>query len=424
MYDKHTLANGMRIIGERITYVNSVSIGIWIKTGSRNETPDVSGASHFIEHMLFKGTERRTAKEIAACIDNVGGQLNAFTSKENTCYYVKVLDTHLDLAVDLLSDMINESLFDEKELLKEKGVIIEEIGMYEDNPEEMVHDILINTIWNSDPLGMPILGTIESLEPMNRDTLLKYMKEQYTPENMVFSISGNYNFQEVIALAEEKFGKMIPNTEVKNRLSIPAFSPESIKKQKETEQVHYCIAYDAYSFGHRLYFPLLVLSNLFGGAMSSRLFQRIREELGLVYSVFSYTSNFADCGLFSIYAGMNPSQYDVVVKLIDEEIQKLIEDGVNETELYNSKEQLKGSYTLGLESTSGRMISLGKNLIMQDKVYTPKEILTKIEKVSMTEIRETIDDIFKGKRYGYASIGNFKTKKPKKPSTKKVMKPE
>ena len=414
MYDKFTLTNGMRIIGERITHVNSVSIGIWIKTGSRNETPENNGVSHFIEHMLFKGTKKRNSKEIAACIDNVGGQLNAFTSKENTCYYVKVLDTHLDLAVDLLSDMINDSLFDEKELLKEKGVIIEEIGMYEDNPEEMVHDILTNIIWNSDPLGMPILGTKETLDSMNRDTLLQYLKKQYTPENMVLSISGNYDFDTVKALAEEKFGKMEPEKEGGEKLSVPDFSPESLKKQKDTEQVHYCIAYDAYSFGHRLYFPLLVLSNLFGGAMSSRLFQRIREEMGLAYSVFSYTSNFADCGLFSIYAGMNPSQYDLVVKVIDEEIEKLINEGVNEEELYNSKEQLKGSYILGLESTSGRMISLGKNLIMQNTVYTPKEILEKIEKVTMTEIRETIDDIFKGKKYGYASIGNFKGKKSKK----------
>lgn len=414
MYDKFTLANGMRIIGERITHVNSVSIGIWIKTGSRNETPENNGVSHFIEHMLFKGTKKRNSKEIAACIDNVGGQLNAFTSKENTCFYVKVLDTHLDLAVDLLSDMINDSLFDEKELIKEKGVIIEEIGMYEDNPEEMVHDILTNIIWNRDPLGMPILGTKETLDSMSRDTLIQYLKEQYTPENMVLSISGNYDFNTVVALAEEKFGKMESKPDSGNKLSVPNFSPESLKKQKDTEQVHYCIAYDAYSFGHRLYFPMLVLSNLFGGAMSSRLFQRIREEMGLAYSVFSYTSNFADCGLFSIYAGMNPSQYELVVKTIDEEIVKLINEGVNEEELYNSKEQLKGSYILGLESTSGRMISLGKNLIMQNKVYTPKEILAKIEKVTMVEIRETIDDIFKGKKYGFASIGNFKVKKPKK----------
>ena len=414
MYDKHTLANGMRIIGERITHVNSVSIGIWIKTGSRNETPENSGVSHFIEHMLFKGTKNRSAKEIAACIDNVGGQLNAFTSKESTCYYVKVLDTHLDLAVELISDMINESVFDEKEMGKEKGVIIEEIGMYEDNPEEMVHDILTNIIWNNDPLGMPILGTKETLGAMDRFTLIDFMKEHYTPDNMVFSISGNYNFENVISLAEEKFGKMLNTEEKRKELKAPVFTPATFKKQKSTEQVHYCIGFDAYPYGHRLYFPLIILSNLFGGAMSSRLFQRIREEMGLAYSVFSYTSNFADCGLFCIYAGMNPSQYDLVVEVIDEEIQKLLDHGVNEEELYNAKEQLKGSYILGLESTSGRMISLGKNLIMQNKTHTPKEILAKIEKVDMLEIQETINDVFKNKKHGRASIGNFRAKNKEK----------
>jgi len=407
MYDHNKLSNGIRVIGERITFVNSVSVGVWVRTGSRNENETTNGSAHFIEHMLFKGTKKRTAKQIASTVDNVGGQMNAFTGKENTCYYIKVLDSHADLAIDLLGDMLNESIFDENELLKEKSVIIEEINMYEDSPEDLIHEIMNNVIYENHPLGMSILGTTESLNKMTRDDLLKYMSEHYIPENIVISLSGNYDFDKILVLLEQAFGKIKNDNSIRANVSSPIFIEKNFEKTKPIEQVHYCKSFEAYPFTHERYFALMVLNNLLGSSMSSRLFQKIREELGLAYSVFSYTSNFQDSGALTIYAGMNPTQYDLAVKTIDEEIEKLLDGGITTEELYNSKEQLKGNYILGLESTSGRMVTLGKNLLMQNKVFTPKEILEKFEAVNMDEINQVIIDVFKNSKKASASLGNF-----------------
>lgn len=407
MYKKHHMKNGIRIVTEEIPYVNSVSVGIWVRVGSRNEIIENNGVSHFIEHMLFKGTKNRSAKEIANSIDKIGGQLNAFTSKESTCYYAKVLDSHFDIALDVLSDMFLQSNFSQEEIDKEKGVIIEEISMYEDSPEDLVHDLFSQGVWSANPLGMAILGTEESLDRIDRKRLVSYFDSNYIPENIVISVVGNIKHETVVEKVEGRFGHL---SDVKKRSSIiekPDFSPVKITKNKDTEQVHLCLGFEGIETEHELFYPLLTMNNIFGGAMSSRLFQKIREDRGLAYSVFSYPSSYEDCGLFSIYAGMKPTQLKNVTQLILEEINILKDKGLTEEELFDSKEQMKGSYTLGLESTSGRMISIGKNELMNNKIHSPSEVLEKIDKVDMDSVNKAIELIFNLDRMGGAVIGTF-----------------
>jgi len=405
MYIKHKLDNGVRIVAEEIKYVNSVSIGIWVKVGSRNEDEGNNGISHFIEHMLFKGTKNRTAKEIAGTIDKIGGQLNAFTAKECTCFYAKVLDTHFDIALDILSDMFFNSTFSENEIEKEKGVVLEEIGMYEDSPEDLVHDIFNQSVWSKNPLGMPILGTEETLKAIKRQDIIDYIDSNYTPENIVISVVGNFDKEHVLSEIEKVFSKHKAFKKDKVIINEPVFTPIYKHKEKNTEQAHLCIGFKGFELSNKYTYPLLVLNNIFGGAMSSRLFQKIREEKGLAYSVFSYPSSYTDCGILSIYAGMKPNQLDYAIELIIEEINQIKANGISEEELYDSKEQIKGSYILGLESTSGRMNSIGKSELLLDKIYSPKEIIELIDAVTMDDINHVINLVFNIEKMGAAIIG-------------------
>ena len=298
MFIRETLDNGIRIVAEKIEHVNSISIGIWVKTGSRYENSTNNGVSHFIEHMLFKGTKNRTAKEIANSIDKIGGQLNAFTSKECTCFYAKVLNTHFDIALDVLSDMFLNSDFSKKEILKEKGVVLEEISMYEDSPEDQVHDVLTQTIWAGDPLGMSILGTEASLKSLTRKAITDYLKKNYTANNIVISLVGNFNRNYVFGEISKTFNNHNPDNSIRKSSSVPSFVSNHMHKTKNTEQTHICLGYNGVELGSKYTYPLLVMNNIFGGSMSSRLFQRIREEQGLAYSVFSYPSSYIGCGLF------------------------------------------------------------------------------------------------------------------------------
>lgn len=407
MYQKEQLTNGIRIVTEEIPYVNSVSIGIWVKAGSRYENNENNGISHFIEHMLFKGTEKRSAKEIATAIDKIGGQLNAFTAKESTCFYAKVLDTHFDIALDVLADMYFNSSFAHQEIEKEKGVVIEEINMYEDSPEDLVHDLFSQVVWSGNPLGMSILGTEQSLGNLTRESILQYFKENYTPQNTVISIVGNFKHGNVVEKIREYFERAEKASCAASNIAVPTFSPEYAVKNKNTEQVHLCMGFNGVDMKSSEFYPMLVLNNIFGGAMSSRLFQKIREDRGLAYSVFSYPSSFEDCGLFSIYAGAKPGNLKSVAELIMEEIYMLKKNGITKEELYDSKEQLKGSYTLGLESTSGRMISIGKSELLLDKIYSPAEILEKIDSVDMDSINNVIRLLFDVDKMGAVVIGSI-----------------
>ncbi len=405
MFKKEHLKNGIRIVTEEIPYVNSVSIGIWVKVGSRYESIENNGISHFIEHMLFKGTKDRSAKEIANSIDKIGGQLNAFTSKECTCFYAKVLDSHFDIALDVLADMFFNSRFDQEEIDKERGVVIEEINMYEDSPEDLVHDLFSQAVWSGNPLGMSILGTEESLDNLNRDRILDYLNENYIPQNIVVSVVGNFKHADVVKKIGEYFEKAEPKKSSGANIIKPRFEPEYTLKNKVTEQVHLCMGFNGIDLKSTHFYPMLILNNVFGGAMSSRLFQKIREDKGLAYSVFSYPSSFEDCGLFSIYAGSKPGNLKSVAELIMEEINSVKDKGITEEELYDSKEQLKGSYILGLESTSGRMISIGKSELLLEKTYSPAEILEKIDKVDMESVNSIIKHIFDMENMGAAVIG-------------------
>lgn len=410
MYQKQRMKNGIRIVTEEIPYVNSVSVGIWVKVGSRNETGNINGVSHFIEHMLFKGTQKRTAKEIANSIDKIGGQLNAFTSKESTCYYAKVLDSHFDIALDVLSDMFLNSNFAKEEIEKEKGVIMEEINMYEDSPEDLVHDLFSQGVWSGNPLGMSILGTEQSLYSLNRDSIYNYYKENYIPDNIVVSVVGNIKHEVVVEKVEKHLGHLSSSAKRFITIEKPAFDPVRITRNKETEQVHLCIGFEGVETDNESFYPLLTMNNIFGGAMSSRLFQNIREDKGLAYSVFSYPSSYQDCGLYSIYAGMKTSQLKTVTELIMEEIHEIMAKGLTEEELFDSKEQMKGSYTLGLESTSGRMISIGKSELMHNRIYSPSEVLEKIDRVDMDSVNKAIKTVFNLDSMGGAVIGSFDNK--------------
>lgn len=407
MYREHTLKNNLTIVYEKLPYIRSVSFGLWVGTGSRYESPGLNGISHFIEHMLFKGTETKTAKDIAMAIDNVGGQINAFTGKECTCFYTKTLDEDLETAVEVISDMLFHSRFDPAHVETEKKVIAEEIGMYEDYPEEMVHDMLTEEIWSGNSLGYPILGSYQSVAGISRDAIIDYMNTFYVPENSVISVAGNFDEHKLIEMVEKYFGCW----KSQNYCRIHAYKPwfnRSIKvKRKETEQVHMCIGFRGVKHGEESMYSLLTINNILGGGMSSRLFQKVREESGLAYSIYSYPTSYRDVGMFTIYAASSPQQYEEVIRLIRDEIVSLTQKSITEADVEKAKNQLKGSFIIGLDSTSGRMNSMGKSQLMMGRIRTPDEILDSINRVSLQSIDDVIQFVFKPEQMGISAIGDI-----------------
>ena len=405
MYKKHVLENGLTIIGEEIPYVKSISLGVWINAGSRIEDEEISGVSHFIEHMLFKGTRNRTAKQIASEIDNLGGQINAFTSKECTCYYVKLLDSHIDIGIDVLSDMILNSKFNEDDLDKERSVIIEELKMYEDSPEDLAYDLLTENIYKNDPLGMNIIGTEESLNRLNREKLLDYFNKYYVPNNSVIAISGNFNFDEIINKIEEKF-KVWKKRDVNVDIKKAEFKSCFLTKNKDIEQVNLAMSLEAVPLENdKEVYALAVINTVFGGSISSRLFQKIREEKGLVYSIYSSQSLYRKCGELGIFASMSNEHLKEVYESIIEEIKIMKKYYLTDQEIKESKEQLKGSYILGLESTSSRMMSIGRSLLLNNKVESTDDILKSIDNVDRETVKIVIDKIFNLDKLGVCIVG-------------------
>ncbi|WP_338556018.1 pitrilysin family protein [Paenibacillus sp. KS-LC4] len=387
---KYTLSNGLRVVVEYIPTCRSVSFGIWVKTGSRNETPENNGISHFIEHMLFKGTDQRSAKDIADLFDGIGGNVNAFTSKEYTCYYAKVLDEHLPLAVDALSDMFFNSKLDEADLAKERNVILEEISMYEDTPDDKVHDEASRAAYGDHPLAYSILGLEERLAEMTPDTLRAYMNDYYTIDNTVVSVAGNVEEGKLLELLEQHFGKF-DRKGMPQLVKAPEFRGDYIFYKKKTEQNHLCLSFQGCSISDEKLYAMVLLNNALGGGMSSRLFQEIREKRGLAYSVYSYHSSYADSGLFTLYAGTAPKQTKEVLDLTMEQLEELASRGLEDAELHRGKEQLKGSLILSLESTSSRMTRLGKNELMLGRHYTLDELLQRIDSVTMDDVRSVTE---------------------------------
>ncbi len=414
MFEKRILNNGLRLVFEKMPHVKSVSIGVWIGTGSRGEARSNNGVSHFIEHMLFKGTKNRTAKEIAESIDSLGGQLNAFTGKECTCFYARVLDSHIDSAVEVLADMIFNSNLADRDIKLEKKVVLEEIRMYEDSPEDLVHDLLSSITWKDNALSYPILGTCNSIQAMDRNTIAEYMLRNYISENAVISVAGNFDTSHIIELVEKYFGKWEPGTDITD-YERAVFSPEIRVKEKDTEQVHICMGMNALEHGDERLYASIVVNNILGGGMSSRLFQKIREDKGLAYSIYSYPTSYKGAGLFSVYAAMKPGNLQEVLGLIMHEIETLCNKGLSCDEINKAKEQLKGNYILGLESTSSRMNSIGKSELLLGRIYKPEEILTKIDNIDMNVIDEVIRKIFASRDISLAVVGNTGKKEIKLP---------
>lgn len=405
MYKKHVLENGLTIVGEEIPYVKSISLGVWINAGSRIENEEISGVSHFIEHMLFKGTKNRTSKELASEIDNLGGQINAFTSKECTCYYVKLLDSHIDIGIDVLSDMLLNSKFSESDIDKERSVIIEELKMYEDSPEDLAYDLLTEHIYIEDPLGMNIIGTEESLKRLNKDKLLEYFNEYYVPNNSVIAISGNFDFDNIVKKIEEKF-KSWEKREVSIFIEKAKFNNCFLTKNKDIEQVNLAMSLEAVPLENdKEVYALAVINTVFGGSISSRLFQRIREEKGLVYSIYSAQSLYRKCGELGIFASMSNDHLEEVYGSIIEEIKRIKANYLTDKEIKESKEQLKGSYILGLESTSSRMMSIGRSLLLTDKLESTDDILKLIDDVDQETVKMVIDKIFNLDTLGVCIVG-------------------
>jgi predicted Zn-dependent peptidase len=394
----------VRIVSETIPSVRSASLGIWADIGSSAERAEQRGVSHLVEHMLFKGTSRRSAREIAEAMDGVGGHLNAFTDKETTCYYAKVIDRHVPLAVDVLTDMLLNSTFDPAELAKEQKVVLEEIRMYDDNPDDMTHDLFTRTMWSDSHLGEPTIGYANTVSALTRDDLREHMRLRYAPNAVVVAAAGNVDHDDLVAL----FGKAFEHFKGAAELPIPqrpTLTPAALIKRKDTEQAYVVLGTEGLSQRDERRYTLSVMDTIFGGGMSSRLFQEVREKRGLAYTVYSFQQTYRDAGLFAVSAGTSPSSVQECVDVIVEELLLLAERGVTDAELRLAKEHIKGNLTLSLESTSGRMIRLGRGEFALGRFLPIEEIEEKIEAVQKDEILALAAELLVPEKLGMCVLG-------------------
>ena len=392
-FDQITLSNGLRIIGERISHFRSVSVGLWLGAGSQYEVPPEAGVSHFLEHMVFKGTQKRSARRIAEEMDAVGGQLNAFTAKECTCFYAKVVDEHLPLAMDVLADLVTAPTFDAGELEKEKGVVIEEIAMSEDTPEDLVHELLMLANFGDQPVARPILGNERRISTYVRDDLVAYWKRMYRPQNAVLALAGNYDWDRVVALAQKLLGAWTADGFEQRSCVTHPVQPTLLVREKDIEQIHICMGFPGLNLGDDRNYELSLFNSVFGGAMSSRLFQKIREERGAAYTVYSYPNAYTDAGMLSVYAGTNPDAAAEVVAMILDEAKKLAQEGMTEDEFVMAREQLKSGYILGLESTSARMQSIGRRMLLMNATRTETEVIDRVNAIRHDDVNALMREI-------------------------------
>jgi predicted Zn-dependent peptidase len=401
------LNNGLIILTEEMQHIRSVSIGIWIKTGSRHEQSEVNGISHFIEHMVFKGTKSRSAEDIARQVDSIGGNMDAFTAKETVCFNVKVLDDHMPIAMDILSDLVLNPTFHAADIQKERGVILEEIKMDEDNPDYLVHEIFTQNFWKDQPLGKPILGTKETVKKFERNMLFEYYGKRFAPGNIIIAAAGSLNHDAFVKLVKERFEQLTP---VPNGFHEPApktYARISMRNKKALEQVQLCIGVPSYHISHERRYMSYVMNTLLGGGMSSRLFQNVREKQGLVYSIFSELNPFKDTGCLSVYAGTSRESATKVVKAVVEEFRKFKDEKVPADELRRAKDQLKGSLMLSLESSTARMSNLARQEMYYDRFFGLDEIIQKIEDVTLEEIQTTAQEFFKPDSVAVTVLGNL-----------------
>jgi predicted Zn-dependent peptidase len=402
---RDTLGNGIRLLTERMTQVRSISIGVWLTRGSRHETAERGGIAHFVEHMLFKGTTTRSAEDIAQAIDSIGGQLDAFTAKEYASYYIKVLDEHLPLAIDILSDIVRNPAFSAEDVVREKKVVVEEIKMVEDTPDDLVHELFTQGFWENHPLGRPILGTKETVESFSADLLREYFRGVYTAKNLIVSAVGNLEHARVRDLVAEKFGSLTtPSPPAADEA--PRVVPKILVRNKELEQSHLCVGVSSYPQNHDDRYSSYVLNTLLGGSMSSRLFQNVREKRGLAYAVFSGLSAYRDAGSFTIYAGCSNEAVGEVLDLVVEELRNVKQAPVADAELQRSKDHLKGSLMLSLENTASRMSHLARQEIYFDRQFGLDETLNGIENVTAGDVQRVAADLFKGDSLAATVLGN------------------
>lgn len=401
--------NGLRLVINNMQGMLSVSIGVLVKTGSKNESANDNGISHFIEHVMFKGTKNRTAFEISDHIDRIGGQINAFTSKELTCYYTKSTKEHAQKSLEILSDIFFDSVFDKQELEKEKGVIIEEINMSEDTPEEVCLDILAQSYYGQRGLGQTILGSSKNVKSFTKSDVLRYMDEYYTADNVVISIAGNVDEERAEKLVKEYFADKFTRLKSKPQVKTEESAPLHLFKSKRIEQTHVGFALKGLSVTDKRSDALAIANVVFGGGMSSRLFQKIREELGLAYSVYSYASQYKDGGVVEIYAGVNTALRDTATQAILDEIKRLKKEKITEQEFLRGKAQLKSSFILGQESTSSQMLLYAKYLILLDKEFDFNDRVNRLEKVSITDVYDAIEDFFDLSTLSSATVGSKRT---------------
>lgn len=405
MVTEKKLNNGLNVIIEEIPYVRSISFGIWIKNGSARESERENGVSHFIEHMLFKGTEKRTAKNIAEEMDSIGGQINAYTTREYTCFYTRVLDTHADKAMDILSDMFFNSKFDEAGVKKECGVICEEIDMYDDAPDEVCYDLLYDGIWSPSPMGRPILGTKETISKFNSEFLKEYKKNNYRCDNTVISAAGNFKAEEMLEKIEKLFGEWENAEYNEDEKNLPEYKVCHITKEKDIEQVHFIMAFPGIKRGSDQKYSLAILNMAFGGSMSSRLFQKIREEKGLAYSVYSTVSSYSDSGLFTIYAAMNPGQSEDVIDSILGEIKGIFTEKLSDTVINNTREQFISNIIMGNENIQSRMMGMGSAKLLLGRYKEIEEDIKGLNEVTEKSVYEIAEKIFDIDKLSFCAVG-------------------
>jgi predicted Zn-dependent peptidase len=404
---REVLPNGLILLSEEMSHIRSISIGIWMKSGSRDETPELNGISHFTEHMVFKGTTTRTAQQIARQVDSIGGNMDAFTGKETICFNIKVLDEHLPIAIDILSDLVLNPVFDPKDIVREKGVILEEIKMDEDNPDYLVHELFTQNFWKDHPLGKPILGTKETVRSFEQEKLFSFYRQRFAPNNIIISAAGNLNHERFVSLIKGKFSSLQPVPNGYHQPA-PAVTPRIITRNKKSlEQVQLCIGVPSHPIWHQKRYVSYVLNTVLGGGMSSRLFQNIREEKGLAYAIYSDLNPYRDTGCLTIYAGTSLETTRDVVESVMAEFRELKNTPISYDELRRAKDQLKGSLMLSLESSTSRMSNLARQEMYFERFFSLDETIHQIEAVTSEEISEMANQLFQTDKIAVTVLGNL-----------------
>jgi predicted Zn-dependent peptidase len=393
LYQKTVLENGIRVVSEYIPTVRSVSVGLWVDVGSRYETSKKNGISHFLEHMVFKGTRRRSMRQIAQSVESIGGYLNAFTTKEHTCFYARVLDEHIDRAVDVITDLVSEPVFNPKEINKEKYVVLEELKQIEDDPDDLIHDYLDRVLYHPHPLGEPIIGRSDSIRTFDRSDLFEHLEHYYTPENMVLSAAGKIDHNRLCELARKYTHKLRRRSPSERKDRLPRRKGKMLEFKRSVQQAYICMGTKAYSVHSGNRFPLLVLNSLLGEGMSSRLNQTIREKYGLAYSVYSFANFLNDTGMFGVYIGTDTKKIWTSIELTKKEFRKLQDKPVGKAELQRTLAQIKGSMMLGLENMSGRMMRIGASELYFKRYSSLDEVLKRIGNVTADNIQMVAQDL-------------------------------